>query len=95
MRVKIWSANIQGVNVTAVLEDMGYQNMTEFNQTIQNMIEAAQENIDDVSEVIQDLKEVSRILREMDRALSMEIWRHRMRRIFGYGNNGNGNGGNP
>jgi translation initiation factor 2B subunit (eIF-2B alpha/beta/delta family) len=83
LRVRFWAAYHEGVDVDAVLEDLGYQNMTDFTQTIQNKTESALEKIEDIKDAIQDLKEVGRILREMDHSLAKEIWRHRTQHGFG------------
>ncbi|UCC58165.1 MAG: hypothetical protein JSW14_07390 [Candidatus Bathyarchaeum sp.] len=91
LRDRFWAAHYEGVNVTAVLESLGYQNMTEFTQTIQNMTETAQGKIADIREAIEDLKEIGRTIREMDYALTQEIWRHRAQ--HGQESNGNGHGG--
>ncbi len=90
IRVKFWAAHAEGVNVTAVLESLGYQNWTEFVETIQNMTDNAEGKVNDLRDVIRDLREISRTMLEMERALTREIWRHR--HGFGNGNNGNGNG---
>lgn len=101
MRERFRSANNEGVDVDAVLESLGYQNMTEFMQTLQNMTDTAQGKIADIRDAIQDLKEIGRTMREMDQALTQEIGRHRAQHVFGHENNGNGNGqgggngGNP
>ena len=94
-------AHGEGVNVTAVLEDLGYENITDFTQRMQNMTESALEKIENFKDAIEDLKEVGRMLREMDHALAQAIRSHRWQHGFGPGNNGNGNGhgggngGNP
>ena len=88
------AASAEGVDVDAVLESLGYQNMTEFMQTLQNMTESAKGKIDNFKEAIQDLKEAGRIIREMDQALTLEIRHHRAQHGFGHGKNGNGNQGN-
>ena len=95
MRERFRAANNEGIDVDAVLESLGYQNMTEFIQALQNMTETAQGKIDDIRDAIQDLKEISRTLREMEQALTREIGRHRAQHGFGHGNNGIGNGGKP
>ncbi len=87
MRARFWAANNEGVDVDAVLESLGYQNMTEFMQRLQNMTETAQGKIDDIRDAIQDLKEIGRTIRGMDRALTLEIWRHRAQHGFGHGGN--------
>jgi tetratricopeptide (TPR) repeat protein len=92
---KFQSANTEGVDVDAVLQSLGYQNMTEFMQTLQNMTDTAQGKIGDIKDTIHDLKEIGRTMREMDLALTQEIWQYR------HGNNGMGSGhgggmgGNP
>ncbi len=83
------NAGYEGVDVDSVLQDMGYQNMTEFMETLQGMTENAQGN-DDIKDSIQELKEIGRTIREVDKALTQEIGRH----IAQHGA-GQGNGNNP
>ena len=69
----------EGVNVTAALESLGYQNENEFMQTLENMIQTAQGKTEDITNVIQDLETISQTIREMDRAITQETNRYRER----------------
>ncbi len=88
------NAGYEGVDVDSVLKSVGYQNMTEFLQTIQNMTSNAQGK-NDIEDVIDDLREIGRTIREMDQALTQEIGQHRAQHGqeetasgSGYGQNG-------
>jgi hypothetical protein len=91
LNATFFAATNEGVNVTAVFQSQGYQNITEFMESIQNMTENAQGKIDNFRGAMQDLKEIGRIVWEMDRALTQEIRQHR----HGNSGMGNGMGGNP
>ena len=69
----------EGVNVTAALESLGYQNENEFMQTLENMIQTAQGKTEDITNVIQDLETISQTIREMDQAITQETNRYRER----------------
>jgi translation initiation factor 2B subunit (eIF-2B alpha/beta/delta family) len=88
IRAKILDASNEGVDVNSVLQSMGYQNVTDFMQSLQNMTENAQGKINDIKDAIQDLREIGRTIRQMDRELTMEIIRYRGQ----HGNNGMGGG---
>ena len=66
------NAGYEGVNVDSVLQSLGYQNMTEFIQTRQNMTQNAQGK-DNIQDTINDLREIGQTIREMDHALTQEI----------------------
>jgi gamma-glutamyl:cysteine ligase YbdK (ATP-grasp superfamily) len=72
---------------------MGYQNVTDFMQSLQNMTENAQGKINDIKDAIQDLREIGRTIRQMDRELTLEIMSHRGQ--HGANAMGGGMGGNP
>lgn len=92
------NAGNEGVDTDSVLQSLGYQNMTEFIETLQNMTKNIQGK-EDIKEVIKDLKEIGKTIQQMDKALTQEIGHYRAQ--HGQGNtggntNGNtsGNGGN-
>ena len=92
VRERFQNATQQGVNVNDVLNQMGYQNMTQFIQTLQNMAENAR-NADTVESAIQQLSEIGQTIREFDQALTQAMYQH-MEQHGQDGAGGNGpNGG--
>ena len=92
VRERFQNATQQGVNVNDVLNQMGYQNMTQFIQTLQNMAENAR-NADTVEGAIQQLSEIGQTIREFDQALTQAMYQH-MEQHGQDGAGGNGpNGG--
>ena len=85
---------IEGINVTAALESLGYHDETEFEQALQNMIQTAQGKTEDITNVIQDLETISQTIREMDQAVTQETNRYRERYGSPQGSgSGQGSGG--
>jgi len=78
-------ADNEGIDISAVLESLGYENVTEFMEALQNMTETAEEKMDEIRKAIQDLEEISRTMREMEQTLNQEIGRYRTQPGFGYG----------
>lgn len=85
LREKFRFAANEGINVTDVLESLGYQNENEFMQTLENMIQTAQGKTEDLNNVIQDLEAISQAIREMDQALTQEMNQHQERHGYGQG----------
>lgn len=85
LREKFRFAANEGINVTDVLESLGYQNENEFMQTLENMIQTAQGKTEDINNVIQDLEAISQAIREMDQALTQEMNQHQERHGYGQG----------
>lgn len=81
----------EGINVDAVMQQLGYENMTEFMNTIQNMTQNAL-NEGNIKEAIQGLRQVSRTIRDADHALTQEIVHYRAQHGFGQSTSDNGNG---
>lgn len=93
------NAGYEGVDVNSVLQSLGYQNMTEFIQKLQNMTQNAQGK-DNIQDTINDLREIGQTIREMDLALTQEIGNYRLQHGqsstgdnggYGQGNMENGN----
>ena len=76
MRILVF-AKMKGINVTAVLEELGYQNVTEFREDLRNMIETAREKSESIRNLLKDLKSISQTLWETERALSRHMLQHR------------------
>lgn len=86
IRERFGSAGTEGVDVTSVLNSLGYQNEEEFMQALQNNIQNAQGEIGNLDSVIQELNAINQAIQQMDQTLTQEINRHREQ-----GQNGNGN----
>jgi tetratricopeptide (TPR) repeat protein len=86
-------AENQGVNVTEMLEQMGYQNMEQFQQRLQAMIDEAEQNMGQIKNAIQSMNSIGEILREIDHGLTRHMQQHQGNGN-GQGNNDNGNNGN-
>ena len=95
IRENLELAGNEGIDISTVLESLGYQNVTEFTQALQNMAENAQEKMDEIRNAIKDLQEISRTMREMDKALTHEIGRYKTQHGVGQGNSQMGNGNKP
>jgi translation initiation factor 2B subunit (eIF-2B alpha/beta/delta family) len=91
------NAGYEGVDVDSVLQSLGYQNMAEFIQTLQNMAQNAQGK-DNIQDTINDLRAIGQTIREMDHALTQEIGHYRAQHgqssTGGNGGFGQGNMGN-
>ena len=82
-RERFGQANAEGVDVTAVLNSLGYQNEEEFMKALQNMTQAAQGEIGNMDEIMQELEAINLGIQQMDQTLTQEMNRHQ------YGQNGN------
>ena len=51
-------AEKQGFNVTAILEQMGYQNMEQVIQNLQAMMEEDEQNVEQIRSMIQDMNRI-------------------------------------
>jgi hypothetical protein len=86
IRENLESADNEGIDIDAVMQSLGYENATAFEQALQNMTENAQENMGEIKDAIKDLKELGQTMREMDKALAQEIGHHRAQHGGGQGN---------
>jgi len=93
---KLALAGRKGLNITAILESLGYANETEFRQALENMTETALKKIEEIRKAIQDLKTIGETLREIDHVLAEQLRGQNRGNPNGHGNNdhshGNGNG---
>jgi len=85
-------ASRKGLNVTAILESLGYANETEFRQALHNMTVTALKKIEDIRKALQDLRAIGETLRDIDRALSEQFQHQHQGNGNGQGNNGYGHG---
>jgi tetratricopeptide (TPR) repeat protein len=94
IREKLWErlelASNRGFNVTAILGRLGYANVEEFNQSMNDMINTAKQKIEIIRNAVQDLNAIRARLMEINR----EMTRHGVNDEWngGQGNNGNGLG---
>ena len=65
----------EGIDVNGVLNQLGYANMTEYMQTLQNMTQEARE-AGSFREALQQLQEIGETIREMDQALTQAMNQH-------------------
>jgi hypothetical protein len=95
IREKLWErlelASNRGFNVTAILGRLGYANVEEFNQSMNDMINTAKQKIEIIRNAVQDLNAIRARLMEINR----EMTKHGVSDEWngGQGNNGNGLGG--
>jgi translation initiation factor 2B subunit (eIF-2B alpha/beta/delta family) len=86
IRERLELAGIEGIDIDAVAQSLGYENATAFEQALQNMIENAQENMGEIKNAIRNLQEIGQTVREMGTALAQEIGHYRAQHGFGQGN---------
>jgi len=85
-------ASRKGLNVTAILESLGFANETEFREFLQNMTQSARDKIEEIRKAIEDLKAIGETLRGIDHALARQVQYEHQGNGNGQGNNGNGHG---
>lgn len=91
LRERLQHAGGEGVDVNGLLNQMGYENMTEFEKALQEMASNA-EDVDDIKDVLKELKELGKTIREMDKALTQQMHQHGQQSEQGGTQEGNGNG---
>jgi len=74
---KIEIAKKMGVNVSVILEKLGYQNETEFRENLLNMIETAHGKVDSIKEALLELQKISQGFWRMNKALTEHMRQHR------------------
>ncbi len=85
--------NQMGIDFSAVLESLGYQSENQFMETLENMIQTAQDKAGDFKNVLQDLEAIGQMVQEMDQALTQEINRYQGGNGQGGGDSGYGSAG--
>jgi hypothetical protein len=78
----------QGIDTDAFLQSLGYQNETQFMETLQNMTQTAQGNIQNA---MQELEAINQMFQQMNQAFGQEV----IRRQGGNGGSGGSDGGGP
>jgi HEPN domain-containing protein len=86
IRERLELAGIEGIDIDALAQSLGYENAPAFEQALQNMIENAQENMGEIKNAIRNLQEIGQTVREMGTALAQEIGHYRAQHGFGQGN---------
>jgi hypothetical protein len=89
IRERFRAGNQAGIDFTTVLESFGYQSENQFMETLQNMVQTAQDNADNFQKALQDLEAIGNMVQQMDQALNQEMQRHQS----GNGSGGMGSGG--
>ncbi|MBS7656407.1 hypothetical protein KEJ33_00575 [Candidatus Bathyarchaeota archaeon] len=90
IRQRLQLAENQGFNVTAILRQMGYQNMEQLMQHLQAVMDEAKQDGELIRNMIQDMNRIGQTIREVDHGLS-GFFKHRQQ-SHGSNDNGNGNG---
>jgi hypothetical protein len=70
---RLHNAEDKGFNVTDMLEQMGYENMEQFQQHLQEMMEEAEQNLSIIRNAMQNLNRISANLRQIDRDLTIQM----------------------
>ena len=71
---RINHAKKMGVNVSDVLEKLGYQNETEFKEELLNMIRTARGKVSDIKESLLELQRISQAFWRMNRVLTKHVF---------------------
>ena len=71
--IKIALAKMKGVDVSAVLEELGYQNETEFREALSDMITMARGKVSHIEETLLELQHISQAFWRMNRALTRHL----------------------
>ncbi len=85
---KILLAKRRGVNVSAILEELGYQNETEFREALLNMIMTARGKVEDIKKALLELHKISQTFWRMDRALTRHLHQHEWKSHESHGGQG-------
>jgi tetratricopeptide (TPR) repeat protein len=76
--VKIAFAKKMGVNVSEILDELGFENETQLQDALMSMIRRARERIDDIRDAMIELQKISKAFWRMDKALT----RHMLRNLW-------------
>jgi len=83
-------ARRRGINVAALLGELGYKNETQFRETLQSMIMAARGKAKDIKEALQELQNISRAFWTVNKALTRQMHRHQSSHHESWGGQGQG-----
>jgi len=86
--VKIALAKMKGINVSAVLEELGYQNETQFREALLDMIMTARGKASGIKEAMLELQKISQTFWRMDRALTRHLHQHEWKHHESWGEQG-------
>lgn len=95
--IRLENARRKGLNTTKILQELGYENATQFRQHLQNMILETREKRYKIKDTIQELNQIHKNLQKMERNLRKleQQQNHGKGGVNGNGqNNGNGHGNN-
>jgi len=81
--VKIAIAKKMGVNVSAILEELGYKNETEFKENLLKMIMEARGKAENIKKKLLELQKISQTFWRMDRALTKHLHQWRSHESWG------------
>ena len=81
--VKIALAKKMGVNVSAILEELGYKNETEFKENLLKMIMATRGKAENIKKKLLELQKISQTFWRMDRALTKHLHQWRSHESWG------------
>ena len=73
---RFMNGNQSGIDFTDVLESFGYQNESQFMETLQNMIQAAKGKTGDFQNALHDLDAIGQMVQEMDQAMAQKMNQH-------------------
>ncbi|RJS90727.1 hypothetical protein CW705_05475 [Candidatus Bathyarchaeota archaeon] len=77
--IKIAIAKKIGINVSAILEDLGYHNETEFKEALLNMTMTVRSKAKELRNVLFELHKISQAFWRMNSALVKHVYQHRWR----------------
>ena len=79
MKIKMAIARIMGVNVSAILEDLGYRNETEFKESLLNITTTLRSKAKEIRNALFELHKISQAFWRMNSALVKHVYQHRWR----------------
>ena len=78
----------QGINIDELLESLGYQSENQFMETLEGLIQEANNNSEQLNKAIEDLETIREMIQQMEETMTQSINQHQNR----YGSGGNGAG---
>jgi flagellin-specific chaperone FliS len=91
MRERFRNGNQLGIDFSDVLESLGYQNESQFMETLENMIQTVEGNQANFQNALEDLEEIGQMVQEMDQAITQKM--NQEMNWYDAGGEGNGNVG--
>jgi len=78
IKIKMAIARIMGVNVSAILEDLGYRNETEFKESLLNITTTLRSKAKEIRNALFELHKISQAFWRMNRALTRHAYQHQL-----------------